>query len=208
EAALTGYVSPDGDFDLSAFAEPLEGPQLDGLRHLAEQFDTTVIGPVIERAGVDRFNSHVVVAPSGALLAHYRKRHPWYPETWATPGDRPWPTFELSGLTCSLAVCFDVHFLVREAQAVLREADVLFFCSAWVDGNGDSRPGTLAPVAQAFGLTVVNANWGPGEPDVAGQGGSLVMDPAGRVLQRTRGRQHRLDVRLPLPPRAARPPPG
>ena len=26
EASLTGYVSADGDFDLTAFAEPIEGP--------------------------------------------------------------------------------------------------------------------------------------------------------------------------------------
>jgi predicted amidohydrolase len=196
EAAITGYVSPTLDFDLSRFAEPLEGRQLDGLRALAHDFETTVIGPIIERDGDRCFNSQLVVAPSGELRAHYRKRHPWYPETWATPGDRPWPQFELDGLRCTLAVCFDVHFLAEGAAEVLADADVLFFCSAWVDDAQDSRPSHLSPLAQRFSVQVVNANWGLGVPRVPGQGGSLVLNAEGAIVARALPRDFRLDVRL------------
>ncbi|MDX2015921.1 MAG: carbon-nitrogen hydrolase family protein [Myxococcaceae bacterium] len=196
EAALTGYVSGALDFDLSRFAEPLEGSQLSGLRTLARDFDTCLIGPVIERHGERCFNSQVVVAPTGELLAHYRKRHPWYPETWASPGDRPWPRFELGGLSGSLAVCFDVHFLAEEAAEVLAAVDVLFFCSAWVDDAGDSRPGHLAPLARRYGLEIVNANWGPGTPRVPGQGGSMVVDRTGAVVGRLDALASRLEHTL------------
>lgn len=87
ETTLTGYVSPEGVFDLSAFAEPFEGSHLAGLRELAVRRRAAVIGPVIERDGERLFNTQVVLAADGSLLAKYRKRHPWYPETWATPGD-------------------------------------------------------------------------------------------------------------------------
>lgn len=196
EAALTGYVSEALDFDLSRFAEPLEGRQLDGLRALARDFDTVVIGPLIERDDERLFNAQVVVTPSGELVAHYRKRHPWYPETWATPGDRPWPRFELGGFTCSLAICFDVHFLADEAAGALTGADVLFFCSAWVDDAGDSRPGHLAPLARRFGVQIVNANWGRGVPRVPGQGGSMVLDANGDVAARLGAAASRLDRSL------------
>jgi len=181
EACLTGYVSPDGNFDLAARAEPLEGPQLDHLERLASRHDTTLIGPVIERDGPECFNTAAVVTPAGSVLATYRKRHPWMPETWASPSDNPLPHFTLGDLRCSLAICFDVHFLAEESHDVLEAIDVLFFQSAWVDDEGDSRPGHLIRLAREFGITIVNANWGPGQPRVAGQGGSMIVRPDGSI---------------------------
>lgn len=196
ETTLTGYVSPQGEFDLSAFAGPFEGSQLAGLRELAVRRRAAVIGPVIERDGERLFNTQVVLAADGALLAKYRKRHPWYPETWATPGDLPFPRFRLGELECTLAICFDVHFLAEEATRELGESDVLFFCSAWVDSEFDSRPDHLTPLARDFGLVVVNSNWGRGDPRLPGQGGSMVVGPTGAILARATELHRRLDVRI------------
>jgi 5-aminopentanamidase len=204
EAALTGYVSTTGDFDLTRFAEPLEGRQLEALRELARRYDTTVIGPVIEREADRCFNAQLVVSPDGDVRAHYRKRHPWYPELWATPGELPFSTFELGELRATLAICFDVHFLADEAADALARSDVLVFCSAWVDDAGDSRPGHLMPLARQFSVQVVNANWGPGEPPVPGQGGSLVLGNGGELVGRTKPGEHRLDVALSKPRMASR----
>lgn len=187
EACLTGYVSPTGHFDLTPFAEPLEGRQLEALRSLAQRHRTAVLGPIIERSGPHCFNTAVVVDAAGTLLAQYRKRHPWYPETWATPGDLEFPRFEIGGVRATLAICFDVHFLEAEAAPVLESVDVLFFQSAWVDDEGDSRPGHLARLVSRFGVTIVNANWGPGSPRLAGQGGSMVMARAGMQRRLSEG---------------------
>ena len=89
EAALTGYVSPRGNFDLKRFAEPIDGPTSAALAHLAKRFDCLVVGPVIERAELKLFNSLLAVTPEGKTLLHYRKHHPWMPEKWATPGPGP-----------------------------------------------------------------------------------------------------------------------
>lgn len=196
ETTLTGYVSSEGVFDLSSFGEPFEGAQLAGLRALALERRAAVIGPVIERDGARLFNTQVVLAADGSVLAKYRKRHPWYPETWATPGDLPFPRFRLGDLECTLAICFDVHFLAQEAMHELGDSDVLFFCSAWVDDEVDSRPGHLTPLARDFGLAVVNANWGRGDPRLPGQGGSMVIDRTGAILCRATERHRRLDVRI------------
>jgi predicted amidohydrolase len=180
ECALTGYVSGDLHFDLRPFAEPLEGPTLAAYRALARAHHTHLAGPVIEEHFGACFNSFVVVNPAGDLLCHYRKRHPWFPEAWATPGGLPYPTFALGGLTLMLAICFDVHFLAREAPDALTAADVLLFPSAWVDdGDKDLRAGIFATLVRRFGLTVVNANWGPGEPWLRGQGRSRIVGPGG-----------------------------
>jgi 5-aminopentanamidase len=179
EASLTGYVSDDLRCDLSPYAEPLEVGTA-RLGRLARRCGADVVGPVVERAGEACHNAVVGVTPEGARWLHYRKRHPWYPETWAQPGQAPFPLVRWRGLWLTCAVCFDLHFLPDEAPEVLARADALLFPSAWVDG-GETRAPMLEQLARGFGLTVLNANWGPGRPAIPGQGGSLVARPDGRL---------------------------
>jgi 5-aminopentanamidase len=180
ECALTGYVSPEFHFDLRRFAEPLEGPTLDAYRGLARAHATHLAGPLVEEALGSHFNTFVVVDPAGELRGHYRKRHPWFPETWASKGALPYPELEIAGLKLTLAICFDVHFMAREARGPLERADVLLFPSAWVDdGDEDLRAGIFRSLVRRFGLTVVNANWGAGQPALPGQGRSRIVGPRG-----------------------------
>ncbi len=180
ECALTGYVSETKDFDLSRFAEPLDGPTCGALSKLSKKHSVALAGPLVEQAGDARFNSFVVFDAKGALLAHYRKRNPWLPETWATAGDLPNPVFAVAGTKVTLAICFDVHFLAQDAAEQLFESDVLLFPSAWVDDEpGDGRSALLPDVARTFDVEIVNANWGIGAPRVRGQGGSRLVSRDG-----------------------------
>lgn len=192
EAALTGYVSPSLAFDLSCFAEPLD-QGIARLVGLARALRCDVVGPIIERDGDRCFNAIVGVNVDGRTWLHYRKRHPWYPETWATPGDNEHPLLTWHGVKLTCAVCFDVHFLPAEAAHVLNQAEVLLFPSAWVE-RVDSRPQLLGELARQFSLTILNANWGVGVPAVPGQGSSLVVRPSGQVERLGRG--HLLSVEL------------
>lgn len=198
EAALTGYVSPAGEFDLTTFAEPIDGPTRASLSHLARRFDCLVIGPVIERAEAGLFNSLLGVTPDGATLLHYRKHHPWFPEKWATAGPGPSEVVTWRGRTLTAAICFDVHTLSAEAGPGLDTADLLLFPSAWVDDDeGDSRPGLLTAIAAEHRVAVLNANWGPGKPLLNGQGGSMFIDATGQLQARLKTDTGRLDITLP-----------
>ncbi len=180
ECALFGYVSPAGDFDLTRFAEPLEGRALELLRGLARAAGCAVAGPVVLRERDEIYNAHVVVDRAGQLLARYAKRHPWYPEAWASPGRDAPPLFHVGGVACTLAICFDVHFLASEASALLHRADLLLFPSAWVDEDAeDARGAILTRLSAEHDLVIANANWGLGEPLVRGQGGSRIVLPRG-----------------------------
>lgn len=198
EASLTGYVSAAGEFDLAPFSEPLEGPTRKSLAHLARRFDCLVVGPLIERVDEAVFNAVLGVAPDGSTVLHYRKHHPWFPEKWATPGPAASPMVTWRGRKLTIAICFDVHFLEADAKAVLDEAELLLFPSAWVDDDeGDSRPALLQGLAAHHSLAVLNANWGPGKPQVPGQGGSLFFDAKGVLQTRLKAKTGRLDVTLP-----------
>ena len=197
EASLTGYVSATGDFDLTRFAEPLDGPTVAHIQRLARRTKVAIGGPLIERDGERVFNAYLVISPDGEIVAHYRKRHPWIPETWATAGDVPPPVFVIAGVAVTIAICFDGHFLEADAVESLTASDVLLFPSAWVEGeNEDERANLLGKLAKRFGLTVANANWGPGSPRVRGQGASRFVGPNGELC-RAESRLHtalRLDA--------------
>lgn len=183
EAGLTGYVSPDGDFDARRAAEPLDGPIAHALAALAVRHGVHLVGPLIEDAGDRWYNTMLGFAPDGARVLHYRKRHPWLPETWATPGDTPYPLVRIGGLRVTLATCYDVHFLAAEAGDVLGAADLLLFPTAWVDRH-DTRPAAMRELASAFDVAIANANWGPGVVRIRGQGGSCVLAAGGEVVAR------------------------
>ena len=183
ELALTGYVSPRGDFDVSRFAEAPDGPLLGRVRALARAHGVAVLASWVERDGAHCFNSATLVGSTGATVLHYRKRHPWIPETWATPGDLGTPIGTVFGLRVAVAVCFDVHFVSAEAGDALDEVDALLFPSAWVDDDRhDLRSALLPALAARHGCAVVNANWGPGAPRVAGQGRSRILDGRGAPI--------------------------
>ena len=190
EAALHGYVSPEGDFDLTRFAEPLDGPVAMRAAALARAHHTHLVAPLVLREAAAVYNAIACFDPTGTPRFVYRKRHPWFPETWATAGGAPYPLVELAGITLTAAICFDVHFLADEAAAQLAAADLLLFPSAWVE-ELDSRPQLLGDLARRFDLHVANGNWAAGEVIVPGQGGSCVVAPDGSI---TRGR--RIDVEL------------
>lgn len=186
EASLTGYVSPDGDFDLTRFAEPMGGPTARACAELAKKHRTHLVAPLILREGDALYNALTCFSPEGSPLFTYRKRHPWMPETWATPGPDPLPLVEIGGKTVTAAICFDVHFLEEESAEQLEQADLLLFASAWVDdGPEPARPPLLKHLAQRFHLHVANANWGVGIPRIPGQGSSIIYAPDGRALGAT-----------------------
>ena len=182
ETALTGYVSPSGSFDLTALAEPVDGPTVAMLRETARALRTAIVAPLVERAPEGLFNALILIDAEGQLAGRYRKRHPWYPERWATPGNEPHPPWDVAGLRLMPAICFDVHFLIDEASPTLRSSDLVLFASAWVDDSPkDGRAPLLRALARHSGAPVANANWGPGLPRVTGQGGSRLVSGGGRT---------------------------
>ncbi len=185
EAALTGYVSPRGDFDLRRFAEPPGGPTARALSALAARRGVALAAPLVLEEGGACYNAVIVHDASGKPLATYRKRHPWFPERWATPGPEGPPVFQAGGLTVTLAICFDAHFLEEEedSRRALSAADLLLFPSAWVDEE-DSRTPLLSRLARTFGIAIASANWAPGVVRVPGQGDAYLMGPDGAVLAR------------------------
>jgi len=99
----------------------------------------------------------------------------------------------VASVNVTLAICFDAHFLEEDAAATLDQAQLLLFPSAWVDDEPDDARGPLlGELARRHGLTIANANWGPGVVRVRGQGRSRIVYASGESLEMAEG-SSRLD---------------
>jgi predicted amidohydrolase len=61
--------------------------------------------------GAFTYNTEVVFNERGALIAVYRKEHPWFTQSYNTPVNQSLITFETSfGVTFGLLICNDIRF--------------------------------------------------------------------------------------------------
>lgn len=196
ETSLTGYVSPALDFDLTRFAEPIDGPTASALSALARRHRTHLFGPLILAEDGAYYNATIGFDPDGRRVMTYRKRHPWIPEEWATAGREPYPLVDVGGKKLTIACCYDVHFLADEAAHTLDRADLLLFPSAWVE-EVTTRPRRLRALAKTHRVAIAAANWGRGaELAVLGQGGSAILDSSGAELARVAAGTLRADATI------------
>jgi predicted amidohydrolase len=182
EAAITGYLSQDlktnwhlpgwplaADFAgkrPDGFAEPVPGPSTQHFGALAKRLGIYLTVPIVEvdqPAGQAKryFNTVCLVAPSGEMVAHYRKLTPWpHPEqSWATPGDRGVQFYDTEYGRVGLAICFDIHTILEKYEP--HKIWALLYPIAWVD---DEHPADwfwhkLPARVAKFHHYVIGANW-------------------------------------------------
>ena len=99
--------------NLSALAEPLEGPSFECWRALARDFGTHVAFGFPRRAGDAVHISMAVVAPSGTLLGHYDKLHlaqygASMEKDYFTIGQHLF-VFEIRGVRIAPIICYDIR---------------------------------------------------------------------------------------------------
>src|SRR5688572_25946883 len=211
EAAITGYLSQDlktnwrvPDWPIvpafegkepRGFAETVPGESTEHFARLAKELDVYVTVPLVEvEAGPDGrpleddpkyYNTVCLAAPSGKIVAHYRKLTPWpYPEqSWATPGDRGVATFDTEYGRVGLAICYDIHTILEKYRG--HDLWALLYPIAWVD---DEHPAEwfwhkLPQRVARFNHYVIGANWSvDARQDWRGYGFSTIISPSGEVL--------------------------
>ncbi len=127
---------------LTDLAEDVEnGAFASALRESCVRYGVSVCACLWENSGTDRvYNTAVVYGKDGGVRAKYRKLHLFdalsvKESDDMLPGSEPSPVFELEGIMCSLAVCYDLRFPEVFRNAVFRGAELLLVPSAWYDGE-------------------------------------------------------------------------
>jgi predicted amidohydrolase len=178
ELFLPGYELEDVD----ELAVDLDGPELGELRGAARAAGTAVVVGLAERVDGGVANSAVCIDAAGEIAGVYRKTHPFGDERGAYAAGDELVTVELGGRVLGLMICFDMEFPEVARALAGRGADMLVTISAnsppfELDHDVFARARALEN-----GLPHVYVNRVGEEDGLPFSGGSLALDPDGRVL--------------------------
>lgn len=189
ECFTTGLAANVADL-----AEPIPGPTSEALGQAALEAGSWVVAGVAERADGALHNTSVVINPSGAIAAIYRKCYLYVGEDQVFVRGGRACVVDLGFAVAGITICYDYVFPEYIRELVLRGAQLLVHSTAWVDTDDCQR--WHYPAAQAYraqlqvralenGIFAASANnYGP--YDTAGQlrcvGQSCIIAPWGETL--------------------------
>ncbi len=148
-------------------------------------------GSVANKKQGKLYNSTFVVDRTGQVVGEYDKVHLFTPgkeDTVFTPGDHL-NIFELDGVKMASIICYDVRFGEWVRMAALAGAQILFVPAAWPNprlGHWQILNQARAIENQMF-VVAVNSCGKAGEYQFCG--GSMIIDPWGKVLSQADGRE-------------------
>ena len=132
---------PPPSSSLAGIAEPLDGPFVTALGHMARHHGIYLAAGMWEHAaGCDRvYNTAVMLSPDGRPLTAYRKLHLFdalnvrESDRMMAGNDLP-EIIDVKGLKLGLAICYDLRFPELFRELVFRGADLILIPSAWYAG--------------------------------------------------------------------------
>ena len=180
------FVDPVGREFVDA-AEVLDGPFMRGVAALARDLDVHIVAGMAERVdALARFSNTVVaVAPTGDIVATYRKQHLYdafgaRESDWVQAGELGDPqTFEVDGIQIGLQTCYDLRFPEVTRTIVDAGAELVLVPSEWVRGPLKEQHWRTLIAARAIENTVYVAAADHTPP--IGVGTSMIVDPMGVV---------------------------
>jgi predicted amidohydrolase len=184
----SSYFSATTDQDFVDAAEPLDGEFVAGLSGLAGEFGIHVVAGVAEALDeASRFsNTLVAIAPSGELVASYRKLHLYdafgaQESEWIRAGEIEEPeVFDFAGFTVGLQTCYDLRFPEVTRRLVDAGANLVLVPSEWVRGPLKEHHWRTLITARALENTLYVAAADHAPP--IGVGTSMIVDPMGVEL--------------------------
>jgi len=208
ELCTTIYFCFDRDPRWFAMAEPIPGPSVDRLRHVARETGTVIVYPLYENDHGTLYNTAAVIGADGQLLGRYRKMSiPQILRTvnpgetaaderfYFTPGDLGFPVFDTPfGIRIGVLICYDRHFPEAARVLGLQGAHLVLVPTAtyreWIREvwEIELRAHAVANMCYVGGVNKVGLDVG-GPPDRHYFGTALFIDPRGAVMCRAGDKQ-------------------
>ena len=160
--------------------QSIPGPLTRAVGRIAKRAARWIVaGSIVERDGDDLYNTAIVFAPSGRLVARYRKVFTWRPfERYAVGTEAP-PVFSIPNVgKVGVMICYDGWFPEMARSLALRGAEVIAHPTLTTTPDREEE----LVLARANAITnqcyVIN----PNAVVTIGGGRSIGVDPEGRVL--------------------------
>lgn len=202
ECAVQGYLYPptwtgwssapdSGERSVRRVAEAVPGPSTARFAALSREHGLYICVGMIESDRGRFFNSQVLLAPDGSIVAHHRKKALWTPgdSAWCTEGDRPVQVVDTPFGRLGLMICFDIHVLPERLSR--ERADIVLYSVGWYGPNEDAWFRTQVPrrFVTPNGFHLVAANWTgvTAADEWPGRGHSCIIAKNGTVLAMAKG---------------------
>ncbi|NYE36216.1 putative amidohydrolase [Nocardioides cavernae] len=184
--------------DVSAFAEPLDGPFARELGHVADAASCTVVAGMFEVAE-DPERPYNTLVVGGGARATYRKIHLYdsfgYRESDRLTGGPLEPVVvDVAGWQVGLMTCYDLRFPELARRLVDAGAEVIVVPAAWLPGERKVEHWRTLLAARAIENTCYVV--GAGQPEPRYSGHSAVVGPLGETLAAASGGEETLEVVL------------
>ena len=183
EMALTGYVFANADAALTVAETGGEGPTFALASRCAQRHQAYIVIGYPEIAPAGRlFNSAMIFDPDGRMLYNYRKRLLYeQDESWAQPGDTPYPLIETPFGLLTAGICMDLNDDAFIDHLFDARPDVVAFPTNWLDQNFDVRLYWRWRL-QGYPCWLVAANTYGVEEGIPFRGRSAILQPDGRSV--------------------------
>jgi predicted amidohydrolase len=184
----SAYFTPTPGEDWLAAAEALDGPFVQALTSLAQRLRIHIAAGMLELSAEEKriSNTLVAIAPTGAVVATYRKQHLYdafggRESHWIVAGPTGAPeTFAWDRFTVGLQTCYDIRFPEVSRRLVDAGANLIVVPAEWVRGPLKEYHWRTLLTARAIENTVFVAAADHAPP--IGVGNSMVVDPMGVEL--------------------------
>lgn len=186
EMALTGYVFPSPDAARAVAEVAGAGRTFDLVSRIARRHDAYVVIGYPESDGATLlYNSAMIVSPSGELLYNYRKRLLYeMDETWAAPGNTPYPMIETPFGVLTCGICMDMNDARFIDHLFASGPDVIAFPTNWLDQGFDIR-GYWLYCLNGYPGWLIAANTYGVEEGTRFRGTSSILTPEGMLAAGT-----------------------
>ncbi len=160
------------------------------MQRAARQHGIRIVGGAVRREGEHTYNAVVYVDRSGRRRAIYDKMH-LFPggaldETHLfTPGDNP-VVCRMDSLQVGLAICFDLRFPALFQTLTQAGAKLIIVVAAWPAVRREDWQVLCRARAMENQVFLAGVNYCGEQAGTRFAGGSLVVDPAGQILDEAR----------------------
>jgi omega-amidase len=194
EMFATGF-----SMNAQGIAEAKDGPTARFLRQLARDKKVHVLGGLVRKGpGRKVFNEAICVAPSGRRIASYAKLQPFTPggEAGHYAAGHEIAMFRWAGFKVAMFICYDLRFPELFRLAVQQGAEVFIVIANWPAKRHSHWSALLKARAIENQAYVVGVNRCGRDPKFDYAGGSVVIDPCGKILAEAGRRESILSAEL------------
>ena len=176
-----------------SLAEEIDGPTIQKIQKIAEEYEVVVVCPIFEREGEKGFyNSAIVIDAGGQILGSYRKIHVpqiplWEERYYFSPGNLGFPVFKTKFAVIGVQICWDNFFPEGSRTLALKGAQVVFSPTAAAFASQKKWETVISGNAISNSLYIFRINRVGSEEKQDFYGMSFCVSPEGQLLDKPTG---------------------